>query len=291
MSNTADAWESALSGWANSRGDIKALVQIGSRVQKGSAPDAWSDFDYQLITSRPGDYRDGSFTEGLGRCWSYGSRPAFGNVQKVTAVYEGAVEADFVILRHIEVVIAVTALRWPQTAGLWPRPLVRGVADLRGVVGSGWRMIKGGPLWEGRYSRVSFASTPLTQEEFSTWCGEFWSQLVWVAKKVKRGEYRAAQRGIHEHLLENTFRMLEQEALLDGLKAFPRGRRAELWMSPEQLRSTDVTTRPDGAVLAAALGQVCDAFEKTSAAVAAKKGWKLRDSAPIREWLRSLFAP
>jgi hypothetical protein len=52
-----------------------------------------------------------------------------------------------------------------------------------------------------------------------------------------------------------------------------------------------VTTRPDGAVLAAALGQVCDAFEKTSAAVAAKKGWKLRDSAPIREWLRSLFAP
>jgi hypothetical protein len=215
---------------------------------------------------------------------------AFGNVLKVTAVYEGAVEADFIILKNFEVMIAVTALRWPQTAHLWPRPLVRGVANLRGVVGSGWRMIKGGPLWESRYSRVTFASTPLTQEEFSTWCGEFWSQLVWVAKKVKRGEFRAAQRGIHEHLIENTLRMLEQEALLDGLKAFPRGRRAELWMSPEQLKATDVNTRPEGPVLILALGQVCDAFEKSSAAVAAKKGWKLRDSAPTRVWLGSLFA-
>jgi len=290
MSSPNDVWESALSGWAHTRGDIKALVQIGSRVQRGSSPDEWSDYDYQLITSRPGDYRDGSFTEGIGRCWSYGGRMAFGNVLKVTAVYEGAVEADFIILKHFEVVIAVTALRWPQTASLWPRPLVRGVADLRGVVGSGWRMVKGGPLWEGRYSRVTFASSAFTREEFDAWCGEFWSQLVWVAKKVKRGEYRAAQRGIHEHLLENTLRMLEQEALLGGLKAFPRGRRSELWLSPDQMKATDVSTRPDSAVLIAALGQVCDAFEKTSAAVAAKKGWKLRDYAAARAWLGSLFA-
>jgi Streptomycin adenylyltransferase len=290
MSDPADAWDSALSRWANSRDDIKALVQIGSRVQKGSSPDAWSDFDYQLITSRPGDYRDGSFTEGIGRCWTYGSRMAFGNVQKVTAVYEGAVEADFIILKHFEVLIAVTALRWPQTASLWPRPLVRGVADLRGVVGSGWRMIKGGPAWEGRYSRVTFATTEFTEQEFVTWCGEFWSQLVWVAKKVKRGEYRAAQRGIHEHLLENVLRMLEQEVLLEGLKAFPRGRRAELWLSPEQLRATDVSTRPESAVLISALIHVCDAFETSSAAVAAKKGWKLRDYAPVRAWLDALLA-
>jgi hypothetical protein len=290
MSSPVDAWDSALTSWANSRGDIKALVQIGSRVQKGSSPDAWSDFDYQLITSRPGDYRDGSFAEGIGRCWSYGTRMAFGNALKVTAVYEGAVEADFVILKHFEVMIAVTALRWPQSAHLWPRPLVRGVADLRGVVGSGWRMIKGGPLWEGRYSRVTFASTPVTHEEYSAWCGEYWSQLVWIAKKVKRGEYRAAQRGIHEHLLENTLRMLEQEALLDGLKAFPRGRRAELWLTPDQMRATDVSTRPESAVLVSALTQVCDAFEKSAAAVAAKRGWKLRDSAPTRAWLTSLFA-
>jgi hypothetical protein len=290
MSGGDEGWDSTLSNWANARSDIRALVQIGSRVQAGSGADSWSDYDYQLITTRPGDYRDGSFAEGLGTCWAYGSRMVFGNSLKVTAVFEVALEADFVILRHVEVLIAVTALKWPQTARLWPRALVRGVADLRGVVGSGWRMIKGGPVWEGRYARISYLGNPLTEEEFKQWCGEFWSQLVWVAKKVGRGEYRAAQRGIHEHLLENTLRMLEQEALLGGLKAFPRGRRSETWLTSEQLVATDVSTRPERAALAAALFQVSDAFSKSSAAVAVKRGWPNRDFSAVRAWLTGLLA-
>lgn len=289
MSLPEDGWPSALSSWAHARGDIKALVQIGSRVQPGPAADAMSDFDYQLITSRPADYRDGSFSEGIGRCWAHGSSVAFGNVLKVTAVYEGALEADFVVLRHIEVLIAVTALRWPRTARFWPRALSRGVADLRGVAGSGWRVIKGGPLWERRYSRISFFSAPAGEKEFNSWCGEFWSQLVWVAKKVKRGELRAAQRGIHEHLVENLLRMLEQEALLGGRSAYPRGRRSELWLTPEQMRATDICTRPERSILIPALGQVCDAFARSSASVAAERGWKAPDSAGIRAWLAGLL--
>jgi hypothetical protein len=290
MSVREEAWASSLSSWAHAQADIKALVQIGSRVQEGAAPDAWSDYDYQLITSSPARYRDGSFSEKLGPCWAYGSRMVFGNSLKVTAVFEGALEADFVVLRHVEVLIALTALRWPGTARLWPRPLARGISDLRGVVGSGWKMIKGGSLWEDRYSRVTYTSTPPGEAEFNQWCGEFWSQLVWVAKKVGRGEYRAAQRGIHEHLLENTLRMLEQEALLDGLRAFPRGRRAELWLTPEQLRATDVNSRPERAALLTALGQVSDAFITSSTAVAGKRGWRIRDYSGIRTWLAGLLS-
>lgn len=290
MSGGEEGWASSLSNWAHARADLRALVQIGSRVQRGAAADSWSDYDYQLITTRPGDYTDGSFAERLGRCWAYGSRMVFGNSLKVTAVYEGALEADFVVLRHLEVLIAVSALRWPQTRRLWPRALVRGVADLRGVAGSGWKMIKGGAAWESRYSRISYVSSPLGEEEFNQWCGEFWSQLVWVAKKVGRGEYRAAQRGVHEHLIENTLRMLEQEALLGGLKAFPRGRRAELWLNPEQLRATDITSRPERAALIDALGQISDAFSRSSAAVAGKRGWRVRDYSGIRVWLTGTFA-
>jgi hypothetical protein len=290
MSGGEEGWASSLSSWANARSDIRALVQIGSRVQEGSAADSWSDYDYQLITTRPGRYRDGSFADELGRCWAHGSRMVFGNSLKVTAVFEGALEADFVVLRHLEVLVAVTALRWPQTARLWPRALVRGVADLRGVVGSGWRMIKGGPVWERRYARISYLSNPLSQEEYNQWCGEFWSQLVWVAKKVGRGEYRAAQRGIHEHLIENTLRMLEQEALLGGLKAFPRGRRAELWLTPEQLKATDVSSRPERAALVEALFQVSGAFSKSSAEVAGMRGWPEPDASGVRAWLAGVFA-
>ena len=88
----------------------------------------------------------------IGLCWVSGSHVAFGNAVKVTAVYEGAASRrDFVVLKSADVAIAALALRWPGTVRFWPRILRRGVADLRFVVGPGWRMIKGGPAWEKRY--------------------------------------------------------------------------------------------------------------------------------------------
>jgi hypothetical protein len=289
MSDSGDGWDSAVSAWAHAQGDIRALVQIGSRVQTSGNADSWSDYDYQLISSHPEKYHDGSFAAGLGRCWAYGASLAFGNAVKVSAVFDGALEADFVVLRHFEVVLATLALRWPGTSGLWPRRLKSGVTNLRIVVGPGWKMIKGGNLWEKRYSRITPERPWLTEAEFRGKCGEFWTQLVWVAKKVERGEFRAGQRGFHEHLLENTFRILQEEARLEGRQSYPLARRAERWLTPEQIEATSGGTRPDRDALIAALRQVADMFSKSCAAVSTKTGWQTRDNAEVRAWLAGLF--
>jgi hypothetical protein len=288
MSSLEDGWAATLSAWAHARGDIRALVQIGSRVQEGAAVDPWSDYDYQLITTRPARYRDGSFSRDLGPCWACGAHLAFGNSVKVTAVYTGALEADFVVLRHLDVLVAMTALRWPRTQRWWPLALCRGVADLRIVAAPGWRIIKGGALWEGRYSRIAPLRESLTESEFNGLCGEFWAQLVWAAKKTARGEFRASQRGIHGHLIENSLRILQEEALLDGRPACPLGRRAEHWLTGEQLKGTAFGTSPDRASLTAALGQIADVFSRSSAAVAARNGWSHGDYAQVRAWLAGL---
>src|SRR5271165_4703649 len=285
MSTMQDGWEAALSAWAQSEDDIKALVQIGSRAQKGATVDSWSDYDYQLITTRPGRYRGGSFCKALGPCWACGSHVAFGNSVKVTAVYEDALEADFVVLRHLEVLIATTALRWPGTERLWPRVMRRGVADLRIVAAPGWRIIKGGAPWERRYSRIRPYRASMTESEFSGLCGNFWAQLVWVAKKAARGEYRASQRGIHEHLVDSSLRMLQEEALLGGRPAHPLGRHAEIWLTGEQLSGTAFATRPDHATLMNAVEQIAGTFSRSSAAVAAAKGWRRLEHAEVRAWL------
>lgn len=288
MSGLEDVWDAALSAWARAQPDIRALVQIGSRAQKAAAADPWSDYDYQLITTRPGRYRDGSFCQALGPCWAYGTHVAFGDSVKVTAVYDGALEADFVVLRHLEVWIATLALRWPATERLWPGALRRGAANLRIVAAPGWRVVKGGAPWVERYSRIRPYRPRMTEEEFNGLCGNFWAQLVWAAKKAARGELRASQRGIHEHLMEGGLRMLQEEALLEGRQAHPLGRRAELWLTRDQLEGTALGTRPERAFLMVAIEQIADVFSKSSAAVAARNGWRSGDCSAVRAWLAAL---
>jgi hypothetical protein len=289
MSVDSDGWQGAVAQWARQRPDIRALVQIGSRVQQGSSADAWSDYDYHLVTTRPQRYRSGAFCAQIASCWAFGAETAFGNALKVSAVYEGGLEADFVVLRHLDLLVAATALRWPSTRRLWPRRLLRGVADLRIVAGPGWRVIKGGEPWTKRYGRIAPLREAMTPEEFSLLCGNFWTQAVWAAKKAQRGEFRASQRAVHTQLLEACLRVLQEEAILEGRRAYPLGRRAELWLSPERLRATSFGTAPEREALHRAIRTVTEAFLESSCEVASRKGWPRPDYAQLRSWLGGLL--
>jgi hypothetical protein len=291
MSGPDEGWPERVSTWVNSRDDIKAFVQIGSRVQKDGSADSWSDFDYQLITTRPGRYLSGDFAAELGACWAYGSELSFGNVVKVTAVFDGALEADFVIISHLDMLIATAALRWPSTEPLWPRVLAAGVKSLRVVAAPGWKVIKGGRTWERRYAQISPQAYPMTSAEFSALCGEFWVQLVWAAKKAQRGELIASRRAFHRYLVENCLRICQEEAVLDGRKAFPLGRHAEQWLAPGQLGEKSAGTGPEKAALMASLERISEDFARASSAVAVRNGWPFLEYREIRAWLAALLSP
>ncbi|HEY1791702.1 MAG TPA: aminoglycoside 6-adenylyltransferase [Opitutaceae bacterium] len=284
----AEGWDRSVAAWAASRPDIKALVQIGSRVQAGSSPDEWSDYDYHLVTSAPHRYRDGTFASELGRPWACGSQVAFGGAVKVTAVFEGALEADFVVLSNWEVRVAFMALSSPFLGRLSPAVLRSGILNLRIVAAPGWRVIKGGAAWERRYRRIAPASVPMAQAEFLALCGEFWTQLVWAAKKAERGEFRAARRAVHVHLLSNAMRIFQEEALLGGRTAYPLGRRAEQWLGPGELSGTGFTDGPDRASLLAAMARLAGAFDASSGSLARTNSWSAPNATEVRSWLSGL---
>ncbi|HEY1849351.1 MAG TPA: aminoglycoside 6-adenylyltransferase [Opitutaceae bacterium] len=288
MSGAPDGWPAAVAAWAEGRPDIRALVQIGSRVQEGAQPDAWSDYDYHLITTEPARYRDGSFASELGPCWASGSQTAFGNSTKVTAVYGGALEADFIVVTNWEIRIALAALLLPALEPLWPPPLRAGVASLRIVAAPGWRIIKGGADWARRYRRIHALSAPMAHGEYLRLGGEFWTQLVWAAKKAQRGEFRASQRALHLHLIEAALRMMQEEASLEGRASGPLSRRAEEWLSPDRAAATAFASSPDRAALMAGLRRLAEAFSASSASVAKARGWPNPDRAEVRGWLASL---
>lgn len=286
-----DEWTEALSRWAHAQSDITALVQIGSRVQPTGTVDRWSDFDYQLITNRPKRYADGSFASEIADSWAVGASRAFGNVTKISAIFEETLEADFVILRNWEILVATTALRWPSTRQWWPTILRAGTEDLRRVAGLGWKVIKGGKPWERRYGRITYFRAPLSKSSFDSICGEFWTQLVWATKKTVRGEYLAAQRTFHEVLFEKSLRLLEEEAILNGKTAKPFARRAEQWLDPQRLEAALIPVSPERESLLTALDSTAALFADVSRAVAQANGWEYCSYAEIRDWLAQQHAP
>jgi len=283
-----DSVMARISAWAESRPDITALVQIGSRVQAGGTVDQWSDYDFQLITRRPALYRDPAALHGLGETWVVSSQRVFGGADKLTLILPGAAEADFVILSALELRIAFAALRAPGLAALWPPPLKFGVRDLRIVACPGWRVIKGGAAWERRYARLG-AAVPwprLSEREFQEVCAAFWAAAVWTAKKIARGELRAAQRHFHVSLTETLWRLLEEEARDQARPARPEARRAETWLPPERVAGTGFPTAAEPAALRRALAASAAAFAEVANALARSRGWAMPDHAAVREWLR-----
>lgn len=286
---SADDVISRLAAWATTRPDLVALVQIGSRVQPGAEADAWSDYDFQLITSQPGAYRHAAAFAGLGEAWVFAVQPVFGGADKVTLIGPDAVEMDFVLLPAARLRIAFAALRFPGLSALWPAPLRVGVRDLRIVACPGWRVLKGGAAWEHRYARLGAAVPwpPLREEDFHARVAAFWAAAVWTAKKTLRGEYRAAQRELHRTLAEHLFALLEEEARAAGVRARPEARRAETWLAPERLRETALVSAPERTALATSLRAMAAHFDATADRLAASQGWSVPDHAAARAWVQS----
>jgi hypothetical protein len=287
MSADADQVLARIAAWADPRADIAALVQLGSRVQPDGRADEWSDYDFHLITSRPRAYHDPECLRSIGDCWAVSAQNAFGNARKLTVILAGAAEADFVVLPVWGMRVAFGALRFPGTAPLWPGLLRRGLRDLGIIACPGWRVIKGGSAWEQRYQRLgrTVPWPPLDEARFQEIHAAFWTSAVWVAKKIARGEQRAAQREFHRTLVENTWLLLEQEARAAGRAVRPEARHAEQWLEPAQLAATVFASAADEAAMKRALLQSVLLFDEIAGRVAAARGWEKPGHAALKSWL------
>jgi hypothetical protein len=234
-------------------------VLIGSRERANGdriwRADSLSDWDFQIITSRPAMFGDRDWTRGLvgTEVRAYAARTArIGGVPKVNAVFAGA-EADFVIIptKLLRRIKAATALGKHRREG----PLRRSLQDLAVVIRPGWRFIKGGRAWEAFYRRVvrevpdprlgDGAARRLAEGFFCDW--------IWTRRKIARGEFLAAQRMLHRELAETNYRLLHELRLRRGDRSFPEVRRIERIAGPAELAAVTVESRPRRAALEAAL--------------------------------------
>ena len=289
---TALEFEARLVDWARQLPDLDALVQIGSRVQPDANVDEWSDWDYHLIVRSPARYFNTDWPAQIAPCWGAHFEWTERAVVKLSAVFEGGFEVDFVLLRAWQVKLTYAAMRYPGARGCFPPALRRGIDNLRLVARPGYRVILGGATWEQRVKslEVAWPLPEFLQDDFQDHMAAFWRHAVWVFKKIMRGELRASQRWLHLELREHVYSLLLEEARLAGRRPRPEARKAEQWLDETRLRQTAITTGPDQAILARALMAELTLFREVSASVAASRGFALVDYSAVEAWLRSELA-
>lgn len=289
---TAPEFEARIVAWARHQPGLSALVLGGSRAVAGTS-DAWSDWDFQLITTRPADYRHTAWLSDIAPCWSAHAERTPRGFIKVSAVFENGLEADFMPLAAWQMKLVYVAMGHPEWAAWMPHRLRRGVMETRAfLLGSGYRLLAGKPEWAGRLAALAtpWPDVPMTAAEFAGLNYAFWQKAVWVFKKIARPEPRSAMHWLHLLVVHQVYPLLAEEARLAGRVPRAEARKAEQWLGEGRLRQTAMETRLDQCVLAQALGDQLTLFQQVSASVAASRGFPFADHQAVEQWLRTELA-
>ena len=285
---TPQEFEARIVDWARQQPDIEALVQLGSRVQSGGEADAWSDWDYHLIVDNTSRYMNQEWLAQIAPCWCAHYEKTERGVVKLSAIFEGGLEADFVPLATWQMKLVYWAMARPGLSGLYPVALRRGIANTQLVVGPGYKVVLGGSAWEGRLAALSMAwpRRDFSLADLQFHATAFWRHAVWVQKKCARGESRAALRWQQVELTDHVYALLAEEARLADRSSRPEARKAEKWLDPRRLVQTVVETGTDPRMLARALLAQITLFEEVCQSVAGSRGWVAPDYSAVATWLR-----
>lgn len=290
---TAQEFEDRIVAWARRQPDVAALVLAGSRAAGSEACDHWSDWDFHLISSRPKRYHGTAWLPEIAPCWCAHAERTPRGVIKVSAVFEGGLEADFVPLAAWQMKLVYAGMGLHGWAAWMPERLRRGIQETRGfMLGSGYRLLVGDAAWARRFAALQkpWELPELSEKDFRRHAEEFWPKAIWVYKKIARPEPRSAMHWLHLLVVQHVYALLMEEARLAGRAPRAEARKAEKWLDARRLAQTDITTGTDPRGLARALLAEIHLFEEVSAIVAASRGFRMTDYSAVAAWLRAELA-
>lgn len=239
--------------WTSGRNDVEAAILFGSLSRSGIAaggPDMYSDVDLHVITPCPQkvEQADWAALSPSGSVIHKCSRVTAGGAKKITILYREG-EVDLVVLPRKVMRLARFLLRIGMARKL---PVVaRPLNDLATIMSGGYVFIKGAAAWSGFYSRV-VAEMPgfrLLDQRIMEMADISVSDLLWVSKKLYRGELIAAQRVIHRFVLETNIELLHELRMRRGEVSFQQARRVEMLVSEIELDCISINAElSDGAL-------------------------------------------
>lgn len=247
-----------IAAWAAKENSVQGLTLIGSQARSENdqvwRADKQSDWDFQIISSRPNLFLNRAWTRRLTKAVQVYAirRASIGGVPKIAVLFE-EIEADLVIIPAK----LLKLLRFAVSLGLHRRSTLiqRRVQELAVVIRPGWKFLKGADGWDAFYRRVivDVADPRLSDDDIRDLADGFVCDYVWTNRKLARGELIAAQRMLHRSLAETNMRFFHELKMRRRERTFPEGRRAEMIASEDQLNLIRVSALCDELNLRTAL--------------------------------------
>jgi hypothetical protein len=236
----------AVSLWAHRTPAIEAAILIGSQARPAAdlvaRPDASSDWDFQLVATRPARFSTPRWLDDFdwGPVRGYVVRKALWQGGLRVAVTFAETEADFVILPAWP----LRRLGWLSAAGCHRREggTRHALQGLIHYVRPAWRFLKGARWVESLYRRAAELPDPrLADAAVRQLAAKFWCEYRWILRQLGRGELRAAQRALHLELGEANFALQHELRLRRGGGSFEKARRLEQLCSAEELAALTIS--------------------------------------------------
>ena len=163
--------EASVTCWAQERGDVHALVLLGSRARIEQPADEWSDHDFVVVVDDADPFlRGDEWIAELGPALlSFVEDAATGGVRERRVLFADGADADFTFLP--------LALVEPVLA----RP------DVAGVFARGFRVLVNKDV----LADLPTEGDPIG-EDYAALVHEFWYRAIFTARKLRRGELHIA---------------------------------------------------------------------------------------------------
>ncbi len=242
--------------WLQAESAVCSAVLFGSRARDPyslAAADGHSDIDLHVVSN--------SVDRVLATDWSRavrGSdfclqvlRPASGGIRKVTVIFDNG-EVDIVLVRSVEMRMASFAMH----LGLHRRlQFVETPLNIFAtIMAGGYRFLKGQGKWGSLYARVvaEMRGCRLSDAEVRRMADAFLCDMLWILRKLGRGELVASQRTLHRSLHETNVLLLHELRMRRSEITFQQARRIEKLVTANQLPTVIVNAQLDRSEIAAA---------------------------------------
>lgn len=258
---------------------------VGSRARTDHPADAWSDLDVVICAIDPDALlAEPGWIERMGTpIITFLEPTAVGLWKERRALFEGALDADFSVIPAAFLADALAAPPLIDDVASVLRRGVRVLADKDGQLEQLLALVRGLP----RPSPV-----PPDQARLDELVNDFWYHVVWIAKKLRRGERVVAHACLEHHQRPLLLTLVRWRAQVDGA-IWHGARYLEEWADPATLEALPATwAQHDAADIIRATRAMMGLVSRLSAEVADAHGLIVPPAEPAaRAWFDAIVTP